>query len=83
MTNRIISWPYGLRPGVDLEPVARPLSNLFARIHDDRFSGGGPGNLFVASNPGIDHVFRGGTGQKAASASVSASALRPDREMSH
>lgn len=81
MTNRINSWPYALRPGVDLHLVARPLPNLFARIHDDRFYGGGTGNLFVASNPGIDHVFRGGTGQRAASAS--ASALRPDREMSH
>jgi hypothetical protein len=70
-----------LRPGVDLEPVARPLPNLFARILMIDSLATGQENLFVASNPGIDHVLRGGTGQRAASAS--ASALRPDREMSH
>lgn len=36
--------------------MARPLQNLFARILDDRLSGGGTGNLLVASNPWNDHV---------------------------
>jgi hypothetical protein len=57
MTNRIKSRHCdGLRPGVDLDLVARPLQNLFARITDDRLSGGGTGNLLVASKPGFDHV---------------------------
>lgn len=47
---------YGLRLSVDRDLVARLRQKLFARILDDRFSGGGTGNLFVASNPGIDHV---------------------------
>lgn len=65
------------RSGAGGTAAAKP----FCSYSDDRFSGSGTGNLFVASNPGIDHVFHGGTGQRAASAS--ASALRPDREMSH
>lgn len=51
---------------------------FFARIPDDRFSGGGTGNLFVASNPGIDHVL-----VEQQRLPLLLRSLRPDREMSH
>lgn len=50
------------RSGAGGTAAAKP----FCSYSDDRFSGGGTGNLFVASDPGIDHVFRGGTGHRAA-----------------